>query len=70
MSVDGVPDLPNRMASPASPPHAHDRLALWSLAFGNVVIGTGALAFVGMLDTIAHDLDASPAAIGLVAGFF
>ena len=46
------------------------RLALWSLSFGNVVIGTGALAFVGMLDTIARDLDASPSAIGLIAGCF
>ena len=47
-----------------------DRPALWSLAFGNVVIGTGALAFVGMLDTVARDLHETPAAIGLVAGFF
>ena len=28
---------------------AHDRLALWSLAFGNVVIGTGALAFANRI---------------------
>ncbi len=35
------------MASPVLPSHAPDRLALWSLAFGNVVIGTGALASIG-----------------------
>lgn len=52
---------------PAAPP---DRSALWSLALGNVVIGTGALAFVGMLDTIARDLVETPTAIGLVAGFY
>ncbi len=44
--------------------------ALWSLALGNVVIGTGALAFIGMLDTIARDLRESPSAIGLIAGLF
>ena len=49
---------------------APDRHALWSLAFGNVVIGTGALAFVGMLDTIARDLQASPSAVGLIAGLY
>lgn len=56
-----------RDASPVSNPNA---AALWALAFGNVVIGTGALAFVGMLDTIAGDLAESPSAIGLVAGLF
>ena len=56
---------------PAAPSSTtHERAALWSLAFGNVVIGTGALAFVGMLDSIARDLHESPSAIGLVAGFF
>ena len=55
----------------AIPPIAtSSRAALWSLAFGNVVIGTGALAFVGMLDTVARDLHESPSAIGLVAGLF
>ncbi len=54
----------------ASPIVANDRLALWSLALGNVVIGTGTLAFVGMLDTIARDLHETPSAIGLIAGFF
>ncbi len=55
-------------SSPAAP--NANALALWSLAFGNVVIGTGALAFVGMLDTIARDLHESPSAIGLIAGLF
>ena len=56
---------------PAAPSStAHERLALWSLAFGNVVIGTGALAFVGMLDTVARDLHETPSAIGLIAGLF
>ncbi|MEO8935401.1 MAG: MFS transporter [Burkholderiaceae bacterium] len=56
-------------AAPSSDAPDH-RLALWSLTFGNVVIGTGALAFVGMLDTIARDLRESPSAIGLIAGLF
>lgn len=55
-------------SSPSVPPST--QAALWSLAFGNVVIGTGALAFVGMLDTVARDLGESHAAIGLVAGLF
>ena len=54
-------------APPSIAPH---RLALWSLAFGNVVIGTGALAFVGMLDAIARDLGETPSAVGLIAGSF
>ena len=57
------------MTSPSAPV-ASPGPALWSLAFGNVVIGTGALAFVGMLDTVARDLRESPSAIGLVAGLF
>ncbi len=58
------------MSASSSPPTARNALALWSLAFGNVVIGTGALAFIGMLDTIARDLHESPSAIGLIAGLF
>ena len=58
------------MSLPNPTPHESRPLALWSLAFGNVVIGTGALAFVGMLDTIARDLRESPSAIGLIAGLF
>jgi len=53
-----------------APSTSSERLALWSLAFGNVVIGTGALAFVGMLDTVARDLHETPSAIGLIAGLF
>ncbi|HKU39968.1 MAG TPA: MFS transporter [Polyangiales bacterium] len=40
------------------------------LAFGNFVIGSGALAFIGMLDTVAADLDVSAAAAGQLAGIF
>ena len=58
------------MSASPSPPTAPNALALWSLAFGNVVIGTGALAFIGMLDTIARELHESPSAIGLIAGLF
>jgi DHA1 family inner membrane transport protein len=44
--------------------------ALWSLAFGNFVIGSGALAFIGMLDSVATDLRVTPAAAGQIAGLF
>jgi predicted MFS family arabinose efflux permease len=40
------------------------------LAFGNFVIGSGALAFIGMLDTVAVDLHVTPAAAGQIAGVF
>lgn len=43
---------------------------LWTLAFGNFVIGSGALAFIGMLDSVATDLRVTPAAAGQVAGLF
>jgi len=46
------------------------RSALLSLAFGNFVIGSGALAFIGMLDTVAVDLRVTPAAAGQIAGLF
>jgi MFS transporter, DHA1 family, inner membrane transport protein len=46
------------------------RSALWSLAFGNFVIGSGALSFIGMLDTVALDLRVTPAAAGQIAGLF
>ena len=45
-------------------------LSLYTLAFGNVVIGTGALAFIGMLDTIAADLAVTPSAAGQIGGLF
>ncbi len=56
---------PPMSAEPSTP-----AAALRSLAFGNVVIGTGALAFVGMLDTVARDLAETPSAIGFVVGAF
>jgi predicted MFS family arabinose efflux permease len=46
------------------------RSSLLSLAFGNFVIGCGALAFVGMLDTVAADLRVSAAVAGQIAGLF
>jgi predicted MFS family arabinose efflux permease len=46
------------------------RSALRSLSFGNFVIGTGALVFIGMLDTIATDLAVAPAVAGQIAGLF
>lgn len=58
------------MSAVPATPAASARGALWSLAFGNVVIGTGALAFTGMLVTIATDLGETHAAIGLIAGLF
>lgn len=47
-----------------------NRSALWSLAFGNFVIGCGALSFIGMLDTVAVDLRVTAAAAGQIAGLF
>jgi predicted MFS family arabinose efflux permease len=44
--------------------------SLLLLAFGNFVIGSGALAFIGMLDSVARDLDVSVAAAGQIAGMF
>lgn len=44
--------------------------ALLALAFGNFVIGTGALAFIGMLDTVVADLRVTPAAAGQIAGLY
>lgn len=46
------------------------RSVLLTLAFGNFVIGSGALAFIGMLDTVATDLRVTPAAAGQIAGVF
>lgn len=40
------------------------------MAFGNFVIGCGALSFIGMLDTVAVDLRVTPAAAGQIAGLF
>lgn len=46
------------------------RLSLLSLAFGNFVIGSGALVFIGMLDSVASELDVSIAAAGQIAGLY
>jgi predicted MFS family arabinose efflux permease len=46
------------------------RFSLLSLAFGNFVIGSGALVFIGMLDSVAADLDVSVAAAGQIAGLY
>lgn len=46
------------------------RLSLLSLAFGNFVIGSGALVFIGLLDSVAKDLDVSIAAAGQIAGLY
>ena len=64
-----APDAAREQA-PDEAPNATTRRALRALAFGNIVIGTGALAFVGMLDVVARDLRESPSAIGFIAGMF
>jgi predicted MFS family arabinose efflux permease len=46
------------------------RFPLLSLAFGNFVIGSGALVFIGMLDAVAKELDVSIAAAGQIAGLY
>jgi predicted MFS family arabinose efflux permease len=46
------------------------RLSLLSLAFGNFVIGSGALVFIGMLDSVATELNVSVAAAGQIAGLY
>jgi predicted MFS family arabinose efflux permease len=46
------------------------RFPLLSLAFGNFIIGSGALVFIGMLDSVAKDLDVSVAAAGQIAGLY
>lgn len=46
------------------------RFSLLSLAFGNFVIGSGALVFIGMLDSVAAELDVSVAAAGQIAGLY
>ncbi|HKP57638.1 MAG TPA: MFS transporter [Polyangiales bacterium] len=52
----------------SSPPASLGSLLI--LAFGNFVIGSGALAFIGMLDTVARDLRVTEAAAGQIAGMF
>ena len=61
-------DFPTQQQVRATDPGP--RSALLTLAFGNFVIGSGALAFIGMLDTVAADLRVTPAAAGQIAGVF
>lgn len=45
---------------------ASSRLALWSLLFGNFVIGTGVLLPAGLLNVLGADLRVPPATAGLL----
>lgn len=45
---------------------ASQRLALWSLLFGNFVIGTGVLLPAGLLNVLGADLQVPPATAGLL----
>ena len=49
-----------------SPGQASPRLALWSLLFGNFVIGTGVLLPAGLLNVLGADLGVPPATAGLL----
>ena len=48
------------------PGQASQRLALWSLLFGNFVIGTGVLLPAGLLNVLGADLHVPPATAGLL----
>ena len=48
------------------PGQASQRLALWSLLFGNFVIGTGVLLPAGLLNVLAADLQVPAATAGLL----
>jgi DHA1 family inner membrane transport protein len=48
------------------PGQASQSLALWSLLFGNFVIGTGVLLPAGLLNVLGADLHVSPATAGLL----
>ena len=48
------------------PDAVSQRLALWSLLFGNFVIGTGVLLPAGLLNVLGADLQVSPATAGLL----
>jgi predicted MFS family arabinose efflux permease len=45
---------------------ASDRIPLWTLLFGNLVIGTGVLLPSGMLNALMEDLNVSAASAGLL----
>lgn len=50
--------------------HTSARSALFTLSFGNFVIGTGTMIIAGLLNLIAADLQTSVAAVGqLIAGY-
>ena len=48
------------------PGKTSERLALWSLLFGNFVIGTGVLLPAGLLNVLGADLQVPPATAGLL----
>ena len=48
------------------PGEAPQRLALWSLLFGNFVIGTGVLLPAGLLNVLGAHLLVPPATAGLL----
>ena len=48
------------------PGKTSERLALWSLLFGNFVIGTGVLLPAGLLNVLGADLHVPPATVGLL----
>jgi MFS transporter, DHA1 family, inner membrane transport protein len=50
----------------SSPAQKSPSLALWSLLFGNFVIGTGVLLPAGLLNVLGSDLNVSPATAGLL----
>ena len=50
----------------SNPGKTSERLALWSLLFGNFVIGTGVLLPAGLLNVLGADLQVPPATAGLL----
>jgi DHA1 family inner membrane transport protein len=50
----------------SSPAQKSPSLALWSLLFGNFVIGTGVLLPAGLLNVLGSDLNVPPATAGLL----
>src|SRR5204862_2346312 len=48
------------------PGQSSQRLALWSLLFGNFVIGTGVLLPAGLLNVLGADIQVAPATAGLL----
>ena len=50
----------------SNPGKTSERLAFWSLLFGNFVIGTGVLLPAGLLNVLGADLQVPPATAGLL----